>query len=572
MQMADSVGGQTIRCSHCQTLFFAGAADTAIQTDEPTAAKSRTILAEPTEANAEPALAGDEEEHDAVEMAERKSMMPVLLIGCGVLFLLCGGGGSLGGYFAWKAFKTAAEDAVPQLATNEIDVKPRQDTAEQDARLLDAAKEEINDRQRKPQQPRQQQTKDDKEKQSVRPDPPKKVEQNRPTDKPRPADQPKPPPMPPVRDLVQPISLSIPLDAKPFEVLDVLWYGEDAPKALVVLKSDKDKVRLEHFDLASGRKIVGMEITGESVLPSGIPYGTSRDISPDGKYYICKTVFMCTIWALPRPKPLVTVRNDTIAAPKVMGAPRSIYLLGGENLLTAHLGGQVALLRLQNVEGRAPRPTKVYNPPPTEGRIFAPSALALSSDRKRLAVYNGKDGFILLDTKTLRSLGSVRSPQDARSSKDVRLQALDVSFSPDGKQLAAIFHHVPTFLARVVPSGLPQLIRWDANTKRKLASFALPANGAGMAGMFSRIDCWGTEFVWLAGAGQAATLISWEKKAAILDALGCKVFPGSPDGKCWFVVAGPDGKAVLKGIELPTEALQKAEQPLKLTADGIVRK
>jgi hypothetical protein len=51
-----------------------------------------------------------------------------------------------------------------------------------------------------------------------------------------------------------------------------------------------------------------------------------------------------------------------------------------------------------------------------------------------------------------------------------------------------------------------------------------------------------------------------------------KICPGSPDGKCWFTTATPDGKSALKRVDLPAIALRQADKPLRLTADGIMRR
>jgi hypothetical protein len=72
----------------------------------------------------------------------------------------------------------------------------------------------------------------------------------------------------------------------------------------------------------------------------------------------------------------------------------------------------------------------------------------------------------------------------------------------------------------------------------------------------------------------STALVSWEKPAHVLVVpRTVKICPGSPDGKCWFTVPTPDGKtSLLKCVDLPAIAPRQADKPLRLTAEGIVRR
>jgi hypothetical protein len=344
--------------------------------------------------------------------------------------------------------------------------------------------------------------------------------------------------------------------------------------ALIKPNPADKKVRLEQFDLATGRKVGSVELLSDPIM--GV-----RDISPDGKYYVSMNPGSSySLWALPEPKPLV---KDWLPQPPKKVTPDgkenmivSAYLPGGDRLLTVNGMGQVVLWKIPDAAGQQPQQGSFYTPPASVAKYPAGMGYgltALSPDRKRLAVYNGSDGFFLINIDTLQYEGSVKSPEDAQPVKDAIFGVLGASFSPDGKQLATMFHQQLLRRPKGTPPRYPQLIRWDVNTKQRLESLQDPSKGGGGAG--SRITWWGNEFSWLSFPNRVGSLHSWEKQNAVLRVRlgpGAKLCPGSPDGKCWFVTGGPDGKAVLKGVDLPALALKAAEQPMTLTPDGIVRK
>ncbi|HTU18334.1 MAG TPA: hypothetical protein VMG10_09775 [Gemmataceae bacterium] len=550
LKVADTARGKQVRCVKCKTIFIAGdtsgtngnksSANPATPTSKP-AAKSKAVTpnARPKSAPVVLELADDDQ---PVEK-KKKSMLPAVLLGCGALFLLCGGGGSLGCYFIYTKIIKIKNEAVTSI--NQFQAE------------IDKAAAEQKRKQEENQQRIQNQHKQNK------PEPNPPAGRNQPTGK-NPNDVQDPPVQPPQTAVIQSVALSIPLEAKPQDVFNVLWTGTDRKQAVVLVKVDK-MLRLDQLDLTNGRKLGNMDMPFEAAT-------YVRDFSPDGNYYVCNhagTPF--SIWALPNPKPIVDkwlpppVQNEsTGAANSVVAA----YLLNGPRVLTVNGAGQVAVWSMPTATGEKPTKQMAYVPPPSVAKYplgLAPERTALSPDRMRLAVFNGSDGFFLLNTATLQLEGSVNSSEDAQPEKAAISNTIGPVFSPDSKHLAVRFH---TPVARGSRGGSPQLVRWDVQTRQRTARFADSSKGAA-----SRIGWWGNDFLWVARNKGSSSLISWDKQKVVLRALSrtAKVYVGNADGKCWLLGTSPDGNAVLKGIDLPAAALQQAAQPLKLTGDGIVR-
>jgi hypothetical protein len=406
----------------------------------------------------------------------------------------------------------------------------------------------------------------------------------------RPADEPKPPapnppaPKPPAPkgELVQPAGQAIELGVGPLQVFFVLFPEAQKNQAVVVLKPEltKPEVRLDRFDLTTGAKVDGMVVSD---------YGTSvRDVSPDCRYYVqnhAGTPYSIHAW--PDPAAVVNKWLPQPAAPDPQSVGQTVvaaYMLDGGKLLTVNGAGQVVRWAVPAAAGGQPTREAFYLPPPAVAnyaRGLGYGLTAISPDRKRLAVYNGSDGFFVLDIDTLKLAAQLRSPEDARPTEGANFVVLGVAFSPDGNHLAGLFHQqrLPGMrppkknpVPGAAPAG-PTLIRWDVQEQRVTARVTDPSRNAGGAG--ARIGWWGTDYCWVSYPSRGANLFSWEKQnVALRDELrpGSRVFFGSPDGKCWFMVNGPDNKAVLKSVDLPADALKAADQPLALRADGIVRK
>lgn len=579
LQVADSARGKKVRCPKCQEIFTVGSAApngnvSSVKPAGGRAAKPAAAKSAVTPSVARPKTAprrNDDEDDRPPEKKKKKSMLPACLIGCGVLFLLCGGGGSIGGFFIYRGLKSAADDVKQRVDAAQSEFDRMQKEADQ---MQKEAENRFQEERAKAEKERQRILEEQKNKQPNNIFPPNNLklpDNPRPPDNPLLLNNPNPPTPKPQGEVIQSVAQSIPLGVNPIEVYGVFWSGEQSKHAVVLLKSGMGKVRLEQFDLASRNKIGSTEISSDPLM--GV-----RDLSPDGKYYVSMNPGSSySLWALPEPKPLV---DKWLPQPPKKVTPDgkenmvvSAYLLGGERLLTVNGMGQVVLWKIPDAAGQQPQQMSFYAPPASVAKYPAGMGYgltALSPDRKRLAVYNGSDGFFLVKTDTLQYEDSVKSPEDARPATNAIFGVLGVSFSPDGKQLATMFHQQMLRRTRGTP---PQLIRWDVETKQRLASLPDPSRGSGGAG--SRIAWWGTEFCWLSYPNRVGSLHSWEKQSGVLRAVlgpGAKLYPGSPDGKCWFVFGGPDGKAILKGVDLPALALKAADQPLMLTPDGIVRK
>jgi hypothetical protein len=548
--MADTARGKQVRCASCKAVFVAGstanngnppapkpsvsAVKPAAPASKP-AAKSKAVTPN-TRPKTAPVVLEVADDDPPPEKKKKKSILPYFLIGCGALFLLCGGG-SIGGYVAYTKFIKIKDEATESF--NQFQAELDKAAAEQKRRQEETRKRvEV---QVKPNNP----------------DP------NRPPDQ-NPNNAANPPAQPPQSAVVQSVALSIPLNAKPQEVFNVLWTGMDGKQAVALVRADK-MLRLEQYDLTNGQKLGSMDTLFEAAT-------YVRDFSPDGNYYVCNhpgTPY--SIWAMPNPKAIVDkwlpppVQNESMG---VANTAVSAYLLNGPRVLTVNGAGQVAVWSIPTAAGEKPTQQMSYVPPTSVAKYplgLAPERTALSPDRTRLAVFNGSDGFFLLNTATLQLEGSVNSPEDAQPEKAAISNTIGPVFSPDGKYLAVRFH-LPS--GRGSKGGSPQLVRWDVQTRQRTARFADPSKGAA-----SRIGWWGNDFFWVARNNGSSALISWEKQSVVLRAAlrrTEKVCLGNTDGKCWFLATGPDGNAVLKGIDLPAAALQQAAQPLKLTGDGIV--
>lgn len=104
LQVADTARGKSIRCPRCKTVFTAGA--TAIT---PAAAKTDTDTPSPARKAAR--RVEIEEDDDRFRKKNNKSILPYLLMGCGLFALLFVVVGSIGGYFAWKGVVRLQEEA-----------------------------------------------------------------------------------------------------------------------------------------------------------------------------------------------------------------------------------------------------------------------------------------------------------------------------------------------------------------------------------------------------------------------------------------------------------------------------
>ena len=182
----------------------------------------------------------------------------------------------------------------------------------------------------------------------------------------------------------------------------------------------------------------------------------------------------------------------------------------------------------------------------------------------------------MLDTTTLKVVSQVHSPDDAKQpAANTTLAAVSSTFGPDGGQLAAMLQW-QKFGGKPIPANL---VRWDLQSKQITARFENPTKLP--VGFLTKMAWWGPDFCWiylLDNTGRS-DLISWSNSAAVLKTAaknGDRPLPGGPDGRYRFMVPGPDGKAVLKGLDFSAdlfgEAGPDAGQRLTLTPDGVVKK
>lgn len=592
-RVADAARGKKIRCSRCKSVFTADAAadegkDGYAITPTPPQAKAAA-----PRISRKPIVRHDFEDEDEPSFKKNSSsMLPYLLVGVGLLVLLCAGL-PIAGYVVWQAAvaekRAQAEAAEQERAAFEreraarvrFDDDPLGEQARQ--RAEEAFAKAQADHERFREEMRKRMGEDMQEAERIQKEAQKLIEAN--IDEQRkliqkqiekigagnlPLDPFDPFAPQAQREMVQVVSRSIPLAVQPDAFLRILWTADS--KQAVVLRLAGRVIGLDQYDVTSGRKLVSMN------MPVALALSSIRDVSPDGKYYLCNlsgTSF--SIWNLPNPRPIV--ENWKPAAVLHKGVPPdrhgevTAYLLNGSRLLTVNDAGQVALWSLPKTGKGKPTAERSFTPEATVARYPAPlvdRGIAISPDRTRLAIFNGSDGFLVLDTATLQLQGVVTSPEDALPATDPMGGIHGVAFSPGGRQLAA------SILSQSFrPGAMPkekQLIRWDLKTRQRTARFAERSMKSG--GLDSRIAWWGNDHIWVASTLLAGSLISWDKQHVVLDsALGIeeKVCFGNTDGKCWFLVTGPDGKSVLKSVDLPADALQKTDKPLELTKDGIVR-
>ena len=547
LRVPDTARGKKVRCSSCQKVFSVGGASPAAPSQAVRAAPS-AIRSKPAATGARPRPADDERSTPK----KKKSWLPTCLIGCGVLLVLCGGGGSIGSYFAWRALNRAADEARENVKAKERELA---DAIEKDAQRERELQEQFH--------------KAAHDLRNQLQNPVKLPDNPRPPDNlnPPPNANPNPAPRRAGGEVVQSVAQTIPLDAQTINILAVLWSGAEANQVVVVAGQTEKTLRLDRFDLAGGKKMDSLEMPYDF-------FTSIRDISPDCKHYVCNNGGSpYSVYAWPDPKPLVDrwqpqpprrvtpsgLENMVVAA----------HLLGGGRLLTVNGMGQVVIWSLPTAAGTPPKQELFYDPPASVAKYPAGLGLGLTSvsaDRKRLAVFNGNDGYFLLDIDGLKLHGVVKSPEDAKSVPNTAHYPLGAAFSPDGVQLAAVFDEQRQ-RGKAPP---PSLVRWDVAGKERTARLSDPSRGRGSSG--SRVSWWSSEFCWLLYLNSTA-LVSWEKPAHVLVVpRTVKVWPGSPDGKCWFTTATPDGKSALKCVDLPAVALRQADKPLRLTADGIVRR
>ena len=565
LRVNDALRGKKIRCPGCQTVVAVEGGVTAAR--PPAAARKPPASAVATAKRPAPPAADDEED-DSPPRRKQRSLLPILAIAGGVLFLLLVGGAGAVYFFVIRPWMTAA-DQVKQAAANAVKdadpppanpfVWPTPDNGG-DPKKPDNGSGD-------PKKP------DNGTGGPKKPDngtgDPKKPDNGDP--KP-PPDTPKPPTPPAGPTIVQPIAQTIPLDGAPVDILDVLYAAPPNNVAVAVVRVG-DKVHLDRYDLAAGRKMDSVETPGDLLA-------SVRDLSPDGATYLCNSGNSTfSVWQLPNAKPVMdkwTIPSSSINAPGgVQTTIIAAYILDSRRFVTVNGGAQIFVWSIADKKelGRYLPSADIAKYP--QG-LANGGTTAISPDRKKLAVFNGFDGFFVLDTTTLKVVSQVRSPDDAKQPvADTTLAAVASTFSPDGGQLAAMFQW-QKFGGKPLPSTL---VRWDLQSKQITARFENPTKLP--AGFLTKIAWWGPDYCWiylLDNTGRS-DLVSWDRSAAVLKTAaknGDRPFPGGPDGRYRFMVFGADGKAVLKGLDFSSDVFIQAGldpgQVLMLTPDGVVKK
>ena len=201
----------------------------------------------------------------------------------------------------------------------------------------------------------------------------------------------------------------------------------------------KFTVRLDRYDLKAGMKIDSTQAPGDSFI-------SFQDVTSDGGLYLSCSGSTFSVLRLPNAKPVLdkwTIPSSSVNAPGgVQTTIIAAYLLDDRRFVTINGGAQVFVWSIADKKelGR-------YIPPPDVAKypqgLANGGTTALSPDRKKLAVFNGTDGFFIVDLTTLRLVNQIHSPDDAKQpDANTSLAAIGSAFSSDGGQFAALFQWV----------------------------------------------------------------------------------------------------------------------------------
>lgn len=145
---ADNARGKKVRCSHCKSIFTADA------DDDPQPSAVTSVPAQ-TKTSRKPRLRDAEEEFDdrRGEVENQKSILPYVLIGFGVLVLLCGGGGTIAGIYIWKEDARIEQEKQQEAKRQEEEAKrQREEAAKRFQAEIEKAKADHEQRRKEMQQ------------------------------------------------------------------------------------------------------------------------------------------------------------------------------------------------------------------------------------------------------------------------------------------------------------------------------------------------------------------------------------------------------------------------------------
>jgi hypothetical protein len=360
----------------------------------------------------------------------------------------------------------------------------------------------------------------------------------------------------------------LPLQVKDGSVQRLLFSGP-ATGQVAVLAVAKDegpltvnRLRLDCYDLAGGKHLCGMDslTTEVGTLPVA-------DFSPDGGALALrgsptKAAARVDVWSLPAGKHLA----GWLAGDRDGGNSSVSWLaaLDGHRVLTATQKGQVALWTVPDCRA-------VWSLD-----AGSPAALAVSPGRKYLAVPAG-EGFDLLEIGT----GERRGRLAGLTNVAEQVRAAAAAFSPDGKELAALFRPAAN------TGGSVLVARWDLKTGKVLGQFALPP-------MPPSLHCSAPgkrEGVWSAvPAASPAELTWWGKQHLLLNRswlldLDRKrlawrfqqpsrgvIADNPPDERVWFAAdRGLNTPIFLTALPVPAEVDRIAAESANAQAAALVR-
>jgi hypothetical protein len=373
-------------------------------------------------------------------------------------------------------------------------------------------------------------------------------------------------PAPPPRTeiFVKPFAQRVHLGIKSDEFRDV-FFSDAATHHAAVLSGRKDfDPRVECYDLD-----IGVKLSEFSIALATLGDGSKRmAFSPEGTRFALENVQddvviratgsgrVVASWRPYGPK-----ANPDPGDRSLAGNLARIDFLAEDRVLTTNKAGGIDLWSLPDAQSIYHRPSRVAGPflDPTWG-------LALSPDRKTLAIFNGA-GFDLMDA----AKGDLLCKTGAIPKVGTIHNAWGAEFSPDSRQLAAVL------TVQSDNRSYQALATWDIPTGQFVGNVQLAKVPAGT---IQHCAWFGTTHVAVFGGFQLDQLIELATGQAVLRLEVGRVGErgrlqyGSCDGQLWYT--GESGNALyLIRPDLPEAELRGAkgapDRTLLLAAEGLYR-
>jgi hypothetical protein len=506
----------------------------------------------------------------------KSPVLSILLIVVGVVFLGCAGLAGVGVFF-WYRIENELGEQRRQEAQAALDADKAGHGPQADKKPVEQKPPKKKERQQ-PAPEKKQPKKEEPDNEEPDPtktdltrvpddDPPKgKPADPQPDDaKPDPKTKPKPD-----TNIVQPVAKRLKLETAN-QPAEILFTSAKINQVAVYVGVDAQTSRLDLYDLATSKKATSLEMPAPKFSPQ------MRDLSPDSKWFAAEdSPQHIAVWSIADKKQVIEGWQPPAKKVAKPGNERFLvrfYLLTGNRLLTVNGVGEV---NFWSLPGR--KLLAAYHPPNMTFAQFPIQALrkqgvALSPDRKLLAVYNGVAGFSLIDTTTYKMRTFVEEAEDKQFYLN---DSTGVAFSPDGSQLAVAFQQGK---ARGSPVK-GTVLRWDLKTGKLLGRFADQSRLA--TSPFLTMSWWGTRYLWFWSVNGEGALASWNKGEIVVRNPGFDRRLGtqgvaSPDGRHWFAVSEKPGAAVfLAAVDLPAQGFKATDggvlaQPPVLSPGGIVK-